>query len=62
MKGDTSEITLKTPYIYVKIDGKNKLEEQDDDFMNQLLMDSVNAIAVDDIDEEMKKIFINILP
>ena len=62
MKGDTSEITLKTPYMYVKIDGKNKLEEQDDDFMNQLLMDSVNAIAVDDIDEEMKKIFIKILP
>ena len=48
--------------IYIKIDGKNKLEEQSDDLMSQLLMESVNSIQVENIGKEINKFFVKILP
>ena len=48
--------------IYIKIDGNNKLEEQSDDIMNQLLMESVNSILVENIGKEINKFFVKILP
>ena len=48
--------------IYIKIDGNNKLEEQSDDIMSQLLMESVNSILVENIGKEINKFFVKILP
>ena len=62
IKSKKSEANIRTKEIYIKIDGKNKLEEQDDDYMSQMLMDSVNSIVVEDNKEEMKNIFMKILP
>ena len=48
--------------IYIKIDGKNKLEVQSDDLMNQLLMESVNSSLIENIGKEINKFFVKILP
>ena len=51
--------------FFIKIDGKNKLEGEHDDVYSQLLMESVNSIAMenmDDMGKEINKFFIKILP
>lgn len=47
---------------YIKINGKNKIEKQQDEWLSQMLMEAVNSIGVEDIGKELNKFFVKILP
>ena len=49
-------------YPYIKIDKYNKLEKQQEEWLSQMLMESVNSIPVEDIGKELNKFFVKILP
>ena len=56
----------KKPYIdnfsYIKIDRYIKLEKQQEEWLSQMLMESVNSIPVEDIGQGLNKFFVKILP
>ena len=49
-------------FPYIKINGINKIEKQQEEWLSQMLMESVNSIAVEDIGKELNKFFVKILP